>query len=676
MTTPDSPPVPRRPLARPLLAATGILSLVVSLLAAVGGWQAATADDTLVLDHQHTDAVSVRYEDSALVLKTRADLDTGAGQILDPDAVVFHVTDAQKDVVPGIPAFSFLGEPGTDVWKISQTYIPGQLWAGWETESLPRGVFAGDGVRLELTELTGPGTVELYLNDVEGPRRLLSSTDPALRTIVEHVGAHTHANWIFSAPGDYALTFVAHAELVSGTPISSAPQRYRFRVGSEGADPEPGATPDQGATPDPTASPDPGSTPEPTVSPDPAPEPTPSPAPSTPTPVDPTVAPASPLAEPDPGTLTEQARGGVTLSADTVRGGASVTVAVPGPRAAHWVSVWMLSAPADLGWKQVNAEGTVVVAVPDDAELGAHRLVVRDTEGALVGWAPLTVAPDEAVVEQCIATPVTSTVRPDDVDVVASGHFDFGPVLEGDALLARVKDDRSAPPPWVDPGTLVFHLTDAAAAEAPGGQFAFLGSGRVWQIPLTQQSGVPWLGWNTQHPSIAGNTRGEVALTLDALDGPGRLAVYSVNSWGQLGERYFGTVDGFPRSTSVEVGAAGVHVHGIWAFTEPGAYHATMTYSGDIGGGQRSATTTLTFFVGEGDPRSAVREQTVTTYLGRTADGEECRLALAETGIASGEAVDLVGLSGTLLVVGAALLGAAALHPRRPRPPRSRLQTP
>jgi putative ABC transporter-associated repeat protein len=409
--------------------------------------------------------------------------------------------------------------------------------------------------------------MELYLNDIDGPQRLLSSTDESLRAIVEHVGAHTHANWVFDAPGIYTLTFVAQAERVGGGTARSQPQTYTFRVGAAEAVPSPSVT---SPAPEPSAT----ATPTPTPNTSPTPTTTPSPSPSQTT---------TPDASPVPtGTQT------------------------PGPAAAA-----------------------------------------------------------EQAVPECIPTPVTTTVRPDNVDVVDAGHFDFGPVLDGGTLHALVKDDRAAPASWVDPGTLVFHLGDAAAADAPGGQFAFLGSGRIWQIPLTQQAGVPWLGWNTQHPSIAGHAQGQVTLTLEGLDGPGDLAVYSVDSWGQLGEKYFGTVGGFPRSTSIDVGASGVHVHGIWAFTAPGAYHADLTFAGTIDGERVSATTTLTFFAGAGDPRSAVRERTVTTYVGRTADGEECDTALAATGFADPEtAADLSGLAGVLVLVGLAFVGAAALAPR------------
>ncbi|QAY63116.1 hypothetical protein ET495_07505 [Xylanimonas allomyrinae] len=278
--------------------------------------------------------------------------------------------------------------------------------------------------------------------------------------------------------------------------------------------------------------------------------------------------------------------------------------------------------------------------------------------------------------EQCIATGPAAPAGA--VDVVTEGHLDFGPVLEDGTLRALVKDDRASPPRWVDPAGLVLHVQDNAAVQAPGGDFAFLGSGQVWQIPLTQASGVPWLGWNTQHESVAGKTDGNVTLSLDALDGPGRLAVYSMGSFGNVGEKFFGTVDGFGRSTEIPVGASGVHVHAIWAFTEPGAYHATLTFSGTVAGQPRTATTTLTFFVGPGDPASAARPGAATT--GRTPDGRECSLAAGTPGPGNGApggptlprtgpalTGDLAGLAVALGLVGLAFLGAAALAPRAAR---------
>lgn len=548
-----------RQLLRRLSIFTGLVAIVTSL--GIATPQLANADDTIVLDRHHTDAVSVRWEDSALVLRTRADLETGAGTMLDPTRVRFHLTDRQHGTVPDVPGFEFLGEPGDDIWTIPQRYESGSLWAGWETETLPRGLFVNDTITLSLTEVTGPGDLEVFVNDISGPERLLSSRDSMLRSFTEHVGAHTHANWVFTAPGEYTLTFVASAHLAQGGQIASLPQRYAFTVGG-----------DSPLTPNPPDAQDP----------------------------DPDTDPAPPHTAPGPQTPPSDGT-------------------PPAPATTH---------------------------TPPAAASTNPPATATTTE------------------EECIATPVTQTISPGDVTIGSDGHFDFGPVLEGGELKPRVKDDRLSPAQWVDPATLVFHLGAKAAQQAPGGAFDFLGTGTIWQIPLTQEAGVPWLGWNTQHPSIAGHTQGPITLTLDALDGPGHLAVYSVNSWGQPADRFFGTLDGFPRSTEITVGGSGVHVHGIWAFTEPGIYVATMTFSGTVDGAHRSGSTTLTFAVGDVDPQTAAKERQVTTYVGRTASGEPCELTLATTGLTSEESKDLGGLAWMLLVLGAAFVGASALRPR------------
>lgn len=526
----------------------------------------ATAGIT-VLDRQHTDAVSVRYHDNALELKTRADVESGPHQLFEPANVRFHLTDRQHSTVPNAPGYDFVGEAGSEIWLIQERYQPETLWAGWETETVPTGLFEGDTITLELSDIEGPGNVELFASSPTGTERLLSSSEPSLRSMTEFAGAHSHANWAFTAPGDYALTFTASAKLPSGETVESEASTYCFTV--SGNAPE-----------GPCPQPEPQGKPKPT--PNPGPDPLPEPA----------------------------------VPAENERPAEEPTTAAPTPE--------------------------------PQADAGAGA-------AARSGQAQ----------EQCIATEVTEAVSADSVSVATEGHFDFGPVFDGGTLQARVKDDRSASGEWIDPARLIFHLGEAAKTRSPGGTFDFLGTGDIWQIPLTQQAQVPWLGWNTQHPTIAGKTQGPVTLTLDSLDGPGDMAVYSMDSWGGLGDRFFGTVSGFPRSTSIAVGASGVHVHGVWAFTEPGTYRAAMSFSTTIGGAEQKANTVLTFFVGDGDPSQAAGEHDVTTVVGQTPDGKPCDLSLAETGSRDRWVIETGAIAVALFALGIAFLGAASLRPRR-----------
>lgn len=577
------------------------------------------------------------------------------------DALGFQHVDAAgiEYLVDAIPLVDEGAGAGAAYWLARDV--------GLSTLGVELGQTEGE-LRLGIEIIDGTGSLEILAEDpIDWAERkvLLNTAEPQLSVARLDTGTAYRLVWAFTAAGVYEIRFDASIELADGSILTAQPTTHRIAVTTVPS-PEPTDSPATAptATPEPTVTPDPdpSSTPEPAAGPDPA-EKRADDLDATPA-LDPAIAPVDPLPAPDGAGLTDANRGGVALGVESVSPGASVTVTVPADFAEQWISIWLLQPATDLGWKQVAERGATTAIIPEAAQQGDNRVVVRDREGELIGWAALRVAPAEAAIEECIPTPITTTIRPENVGVVASGHLDFGPVIEGGSMRGLLKDDRSSPAQWVDAGSLVMHVSDAAAVQAPGGAFSFLGGGTVWQIPLTQNPSVPWLGWNTQHPTIAGRTQGDITLTLEGVEGPGGLAVYSLDSFGGLGARYFGTVDGFPRSTAISVGGSGVHVHGIWAFTQPGAYYVTMTFSGTVDGQPRSGTSILTFFVGAGDPTSAVREQTVTTYVGRTPSGKECVLTLAQTGFV-GDSADVAGLAGALLVVGVAFLGASALAPRR-----------
>jgi len=247
---------------------------------------------------------------------------------------------------------------------------------------------------------------------------------------------------------------------------------------------------------------------------------------------------------------------------------------------------------------------------------------------------------------------------------VSDGHFDFGSNIVNSALVARVKDDRTQPPKWVAPESLRFVLGSASRKEVPSGSaYSFLGKpgDPIWLIPQTQVSGVPWLGWNTQHDTVRSQVNGSVKYTLDGVDGPGDLAVYLTDSFGGVGEKVFGNVGGFPTSFTVPLN---VHAHGNWAFTKAGTYKVTMTQTAKLKSGKSvSDTSTLTFVVG-GRSASGGRSLGLTLPLSgqvrwapltpvSAAGDEDC--VLPSTG-ADDTLTLLLPLGLTLVASGAALL--------------------
>lgn len=196
------------------------------------------------------------------------------------------------------------------------------------------------------------------------------------------------------------------------------------------------------------------------------------------------------------------------------------------------------------------------------------------------------------------ATSSTSTSNNNgDTVTLDEGHVDYAVRLEGNALQSRIKDGTVAGRvSWRDPSTVKMRLTEATKTTIPGGAFGFLGPAGtpIWQIPQTQKAGAIWLGWNTEELSDA-QLDGDVRWRLDQVDGPGELAVFEFDSFGQP-RVIFNSANGVPDNYNIR---ANTHAHGNWAFTKAGTYRVRFTHSVTLTDGrQLSDTATATFEVG------------------------------------------------------------------------------
>ncbi|QPK83505.1 TIGR03773 family transporter-associated surface protein [Corynebacterium qintianiae] len=164
-------------------------------------------------------------------------------------------------------------------------------------------------------------------------------------------------------------------------------------------------------------------------------------------------------------------------------------------------------------------------------------------------------------------------------------------------IKPMVKDDRTVPAQWKDPASLVFGLGDAAKANLPQA-VGPVPAGPAWMVGSTQQSGVPWIGANTQHPSLLGNTTGEVTMEQTGFEGPGAMVVFTQGGLGQIvGEEWFRAADGKAQGTHTI--PANSHVHPSWVFSKPGTYKVTVRQTAASKSGEKlSGSATLTFNVG------------------------------------------------------------------------------
>jgi len=189
--------------------------------------------------------------------------------------------------------------------------------------------------------------------------------------------------------------------------------------------------------------------------------------------------------------------------------------------------------------------------------------------------------------------------------VIADGHVDMGPRLLGDEWTVQIRDDTGSPPVWRELADVVLHAVDQARIVVPGGgAFAFLGEpgDEIWVLPQTEQAGVLWPGWNTQHPSVVEGVAGNVTWTLRGVSGPGAFKLFLTGSFGNP-EVLFDTAEPLPQQLSIP---PNTHAHGNWVFTEPGIYRLAVELSATASGRQLSDTGTLTVVIGSGtDPATA-----------------------------------------------------------------------
>ena len=573
----------------------------------------APAGTTSTLDRGHADIFDLSSDASgALTLRIKEDA-TGSGVMREPEQTLLAVNKSTLTQIPdsvsqstGAPAAAYLlGQSGDNQATV--------LWPGWDTLGVAAGGY--DAARFHIS-YTGPADGRIYAftsSLTEGTKAVTNDGSfdlaPGGDDIDQPYAAHKHVNWLFTRAGRYTLTVQASAWTPGNTGAAnaqSAARTYTIDVADEAS-----CLAESGA------------------------------------------APSTDQAQPAPGVGPGSVSSTNNQAAqDQGEGGATGTPSAPAP------------APGATG--TTGNTGTTTGANPAPSS-GAHT-----TSGTTGG-------------ERCVATRITREATEAEAATLASnsapantarttltvsvgdgasgnatdGHFDLGPAIDNGTLVARVKDDRSQPAQWVDPSSLTFALGDAARITAPAdlGFVATPGSS-VWLIPSTQIAGVPWLGLNSQREEIVTGTTGPVQFTLDAVEGPGRVAVFNAGALGSgVGEHVF---DG--PGTGYTLGA-NTHAHQNWVFTAPGTYTLTITMrvtpngaalagSGFGSGGDLTAT-------GATGPNG---RPMVSQVVGRTASGKDCDLSLATTGA---DTIPLTVVSLTWALTGAACVWVGAIGRRR-----------
>ena len=566
---------------------------------------------TATLNRGHADIFDLTSDAAgALTLRIKEDA-TGSGVLREPEQTLLAIPASTLAQIPdavsqttGAPAAAYLlGQSGDNQSTV--------LWPGWDTLGIAAGGY--DAARFHIT-YSGPADGRIYAftsSFAEGLKAVTADGSydlaPGGDDIDQPYAAHKHVNWLFTRAGRYTLTVQASAWTpgnAGAANAQSAARTYTIDVADEAS-----CLAEAGA------------------------------------------APSTDQAQPAPGVGPGSVDSTNNQAAqDQGEGGATGTPSAPAPGATGTTG----TTGTTTGANPAPASGARTTTGTTTGERCVATRITREATEAEAATLASSQAPANTA-----RTTLTVSVGEGASGNATDGHFDLGPAIDNGTLVARVKDDRSQPAQWVDPSSLTFALGDAARITAPAdlGFVATPGSS-VWLIPSTQIAGVPWLGLNSQREEIVTGTTGPVQFTLDAVEGPGRVAVFNAGALGSgVGEHVF---DG--PGTGYTLGA-NTHAHQNWVFTAPGTYTLTITMrvtpngaalagSGFGSGGDLTAT-------GASGPSG---RPMVSQVVGRTASGKDCDLSLATTGA---DTIPLTVVSLTWALTGAACVWVGAIGRRR-----------
>ena len=569
------------------------------------------AGTTATLDRGHADIFDLTSDAAGtLTLRIKEDA-TGSGVLREPEQTLLAVSKGTLTQIPadisqatGAPAAAYLlGQSGDNQATV--------LWPGWDTLGVAAGGY--DAARFHIT-YSGPADGHIYAftsSFAEGLKAVTADGSydlaPEGDDIDQPYAAHKHVNWLFTRAGRYTLTVQASAWTpgnAGAANAQSAARTYTIDVADEAS-----CLAEAGA------------------------------------------APSTDQAQPAPGVGPGSVDSTNNQAAqDQGEGGATGTPSAPAPGATGTTG----TTGTTTGANPAPSSGARTTTGTTTGERCVATRITREATEAEAATLASSQAPANTA-----RTTLTVSVGEGASGNATDGHFDLGPAIDNGTLVARVKDDRSQPAQWVDPSSLTFALGDAARITAPAdlGFVATPGSS-VWLIPSTQIAGVPWLGLNSQREEIVTGTTGPVQFTLDAVEGPGRVAVFNAGALGSgVGEHVF---DG--PGTGYTLGA-NTHAHQNWVFTAPGTYTLTITMrvtpngaalagSGFGSGGDLTAT-------GATGPSG---RPMVSQVVGRTASGKDCDLSLATTGA---DTIPLTVVSLTWALTGAACVWVGAIGRRR-----------
>ncbi|MFI0928600.1 anchored repeat ABC transporter, substrate-binding protein [Streptomyces sp. NPDC021012] len=211
-----------------VLTVSTTTAIIADLVRNVGGDRVDV--DSVVPHHGDPHSYEPSPGDAARIAES--DLVFSNGLLLEEPGIMKMIHTNAPRTTPKVPVSEELEQYGGSVIKLKEDLGLDVLWLGWAVE----GEVGGDGsqVRTTATKLEGPGDLHVYLTDTLGtPKSYIDSTDGFDKkdSFALPPEAHTHVNWVFTAPGTYRLTVQGQTETLEGKTAPAGSGTITFVVG-------------------------------------------------------------------------------------------------------------------------------------------------------------------------------------------------------------------------------------------------------------------------------------------------------------------------------------------------------------------------------------------------------------------------------------------------------------
>ncbi len=178
---------------------------------------------------------------------------------------------------------------------------------------------------------------------------------------------------------------------------------------------------------------------------------------------------------------------------------------------------------------------------------------------------------------------------------VGTGDTDIGIAFEDDAFNLHVHHE--ATDTEYAPDQALLHIAAVAQTTVPSNDsFRFLGpSGApVWILPQAENPKLLFLGLAAEEITNGVFVADQVNLALVSVEGPGNVAVYTVDGFG-VPQVKWNSADGLDNQDAYTLSTGG-HQHVNWAFSKPGYYRLGLQASGTLSAGNKAVTSEVAYY--------------------------------------------------------------------------------